>query len=49
MSVLAGEYAIPPELETFVDEGFLELLSKKPEQKTLEFQGSSQNPFKILR
>jgi hypothetical protein len=37
MGRLAGDYEIPPELDAFIDSGFLQLLSEKPGEKTLEF------------
>jgi hypothetical protein len=37
MSQLAAKYAIPPELDTFIDRGFLVLLHEDPVHKTVEF------------
>lgn len=37
MADLAAEYKVPPELQRFVDSGFVQLLCEKPEEKTVEF------------
>ena len=37
MSAFAAKYKIPPELDKFIDSGFLELLSETDAEKTLEF------------
>jgi len=37
MTDLAAQYKVPPELQRFIDSGFVELLSEKPEEKTIEF------------
>lgn len=37
MADLAAEFGVPAELRAFVDNGFLEVLSEKPAEKTVEF------------
>ena len=42
MSRFASEYAIPSDLDTDIDDGFLELIAEKPDEKTVEFHIPSQ-------
>ena len=37
MSDLAAKYKIPPELDQFIDSGFLEFLSEKESEKTVKY------------
>ena len=37
MSRFAADYAIPSELDALIDTGFLEVISEKPQEKTVEF------------
>jgi hypothetical protein len=37
MNELQERYAIPPEIMAFVNDGFLEVLAEKPDEKTIEF------------
>jgi hypothetical protein len=37
MSLVANRYAVPPEIDRFVDQGFLEVLTEGPDEMTVEF------------
>jgi hypothetical protein len=37
MSQIGQKYAVPPEIDQFVDQGFLEVLVERPERMTVEF------------
>jgi hypothetical protein len=37
MSVIPQRYALPPEIDRFVDQDFLEVLAERPDEMTVEF------------
>lgn len=37
MSAVSQRYALPPEIDRFIDDVFLEMLAERPEEMTVEF------------
>ena len=42
MSDIGQRYALPPDVDQFLDDDFLEVLSERPNEKTVEFPTSPQ-------